>query len=71
MSVKISELSVLALMLLGLFMLILGIGLYAHKIMQAFSLDLELQLAFFGFLIAILALIISKIISKVIMHGRI
>jgi len=51
--------------------LVFSIGsiLYIRKIMLDFTVDLELQIAIFGFLIILLALIFSKIASKVVFDG--
>ena len=64
--VKISELIVLAVFLIGLVMATLGAVLYIQKLMIAYSVDWTLQLVVFGLYMIILALVLAKIFQKVI-----
>jgi len=63
------ELTVLVFLILGLLVFSIGSVLYLRKIMLEYTVDWELQLAVFGFFIILLALIFSKIASRVVFDG--
>jgi membrane-bound ClpP family serine protease len=63
------ELFVLTILLSGIFTFILGIALYVHQLMERYSVEWQVQLAFFGFILILLALTVSKILWKVRYFG--
>ena len=60
-----TELVTLSLLLFGLFIFSLGSILYLRKVMFEYAVEWELQLAIFGLLSILFALIVSKILAKV------
>jgi membrane-bound ClpP family serine protease len=60
---------VLTILLSGIFTFILGIALYVYQLMERYSVEWQVQLAFFGFILILLALIVSKILWKVRYFG--
>jgi membrane protein implicated in regulation of membrane protease activity len=60
-----TELVTLSLLLFGLFIFSLGSILYLRKVMLEYAVEWELQLAIFGLLSILFALIVSKILAKV------
>jgi membrane protein implicated in regulation of membrane protease activity len=58
------EEAVLAFLLLSIFIFTLGSTLYLRKIMVQSQIDWEAQLAFFGLISIMVALLISKVLSK-------
>ncbi|MEM3368489.1 MAG: hypothetical protein QW193_01165 [Nitrososphaerales archaeon] len=62
------ELYVLGLLIIGLLFLSIGSVLYVRKVMLEYAVDLELQLAVFGFFMILLALMFSKIASRLVFN---
>ena len=60
-----TELVTLSLLFFGLFIFSLGSILYLRKVMLEYAVEWELQLAIFGLLSILFALIVSKILAKV------
>jgi membrane protein implicated in regulation of membrane protease activity len=63
--VRKAELTTLSFLLFGIFVFALGSILYLRKVMVEYAVEWELQLAVFGFLSILLALALSKILSRV------
>jgi len=62
---RVSEMVVLAMLIIGLAMFSIGSILYLRELMLAYSVDVYLQLAVFGAYIIILALVLAKLLQKV------
>ncbi len=62
---KTSEAIILAILLFGILLLSIGSILYTRNIMLAYSIDWTLQVAVFGIYIIILALVLAKLLQKV------
>jgi membrane-bound ClpP family serine protease len=60
---------ILTLLLFGVSIFILGMALYVYQLMERYSVEWQVQLAFCGFLLIILALTVSKIMWKAKNYG--
>jgi len=60
---------ILTILLSGILTFILGIALYVYQLMERYSVEWQVQLAFFGFILILLALTVSKILWKVKYFG--
>jgi len=63
------ELIILSILLLGISLFGLGVALYVLQLMAKYNVEWQVELAFSGFLLAVLALTFSKIMSKVKYYG--
>jgi membrane protein implicated in regulation of membrane protease activity len=63
------EIATLSFLLFGIFLFTLGAVLYMRKIMVQNLIDWEIQLALFGLIFIMIALVISKILSRVDIDG--
>lgn len=66
---KTYELIVLGMLLTGISLFSLGIALYVFHLMEKYHVEWQVELAFTGFLIVVLALAFSKIMLRVKYYG--
>ncbi|MEM5853685.1 MAG: hypothetical protein QW228_04930 [Candidatus Aenigmatarchaeota archaeon] len=66
---KTYELIVLSIILLGISLFGLGVALYIFQLMEKYNVEWQVELAFAGLLLVIIALTFSKIMVKVKYYG--